>query len=307
MFREKIPSRQLTAWLFAGIAPVSIQLLSSGSWIWVAAAGAVSVVLTLCLWQTPWEPRKWQSTILYVYIVLLLSQLLPYAAQSWPTGNATAVPLILLALAAWSAQKGVSAAARVGAVLFWAVLIVYLGVFGAGAKDVRWQWLQPRLDIPNPVGFTVLLIPAASTCLLAPDRKNGPRLLLPAVFALAAAIITSGVLSPEVAGNTPNAFYEMTRSINLLGIARRFEALISAGMTVGWFALLSLSLSICGSLAQKIFESKGRLGVWAGALAAAAMALCGLHISGWILFAGGAVFWVAIPLLTQGLEKRKKS
>ena len=307
MFREKIPPRQLTAWLAAGIIPVAIQLLSGGSWIWMGIAGTISAALSFLVWRTGWEPRKWQCILLYVYTVLLLSQLLPYAAQSWPTGNATAVPLILLTLSAWSAQKGNSAAARVGAVLFWFVLIMYLAVLGAGAKDVQWQWLRPQWNLPDSMGLVLLLLPSAAACLLRPSGKSAPRLILPSVFVLAAAIITSGVLSPEVAGATPNAFYEMSRSINLLGVARRFEAVISAGMTVGWFAVLSLLLTVCGALAQQFFRGRERVSVWIAAAAAAVVSLCGLHIGGRILLFCGAVFWVAIPILTQGLEKRKKS
>lgn len=308
MFRERIPLRQLSAWLFAGTAPVLIQILSGSSWLWIGIAGAISLLLTVCVWRSGWEPAKWQCPVLYLYLSVLLGQMLTYTAQSWPVGdNDPAVPLILLLLGAWSAQKGPSAAARVGAVLFWAVLILYLAVLGAGVKDIQWNWLMPRWNMPDEMGIAVFLLPAASVCLLGSNRKTGIRLALPAVFVFVAALITAGVLSPAVAERTPNAFYEMSRSINLLGVARRFEALISAGMTVGWFALISLVLTCCGVLAQKILQGQGRSGLWLSALTAAGMKLCGLHIQGWILLLFGAAFWVGIPVLTQGLEKRKKS
>ena len=233
--------------------------------------------------------------------------MLSYTGQSWPEGDSTAVPLILLALAAWSAQKGPSAAARVGAVLFWFVLIMYLTVFGAGVKDINLPWLKSRWNLPDALGFTVLLLPSASVCLLGTGRKGNGRMVLTVVFTVVAAVITLGVLSPDVAGETSNAFYEMSRSINLLGVARRFEALISAAMTVGWFALISLLLTLCGVLAQNFLAGWGKTGVWLGAVAAACVKLCELHISPWILLLAGAVFWVAMPIVTQGLGKRKKS
>lgn len=308
MFRERIPARQLSAWLFAGMTPVLIHLLCGGSWLWIGIAGAVSVALTLLVWSSGREPAKWQCPFLFIYIVLLLGQLLFRTAESWPVGdNDPWVSLILLAIAAWSAQKGPSAAARVGAVLFWAVLILYLTVFGAGAKDVELSWLRPEWQMPDELGLVLYLVPTASVCLLDGETKRGARILLPAVFTLAAALITVGVMSPGIAAETPNAFYEMTRSINLLGVARRFEALISAGMTVGWFALMSLLLTICGVLAQKIFPGRGRAAVWLAAGTAAAIKLCGMHISAFVLLIVGTVFWVAIPVLTQGLGKRKKS
>lgn len=309
MFREKIPPRQLSAWLLTGLIPVLIQLLSGASWVWVAVAVAASLVLTLIMWHKGWELRKWQCPFLFIYIVVLLSQLLPLAAQSWPVGNSDpAVPLILLLLAAWSARKGPSAAARVGVTLFWAVLLLYLIVLCAGTKDAQLHWLKPQWNAPDALALTLLLLPAASACLLMGNTgARSARLFLLPLLLTTAAMITAGVLSPDVASDTPNAFYEMTRSIDLFGVASRFEPLISAGMTVGWFALMSILLTLCGVAAHKIFAGLGEGGVWLAAIAAAISRLCGLHIPGWIMLLSGTVFWVAMPLLTQGLDLRKKS
>ena len=308
MFREKIPSRQLCAWLFAGMVPVLIQLLSGGSWIWIAILGTASVSLTLLVWHTGWEPVKWLCPFLFMYIVLLLSQLLGAVSNIWPTGEREPwVGLILMAVAAWSAQKGTSAAARVGTVLFWAVLILYLTVFVAGTKEVNLPWLAPQWNLPDEMGLTVLFVPPLSVCLLKADAQKGTRMFLVPLFTVAAALLTTGILSPEIAVNTPNAFFEMSRSINLFGAVHRFEAVICAGMTVGWFALLSLLLSACSVLIEKILPQRGRVGLWLAAIGSAGVQLCGLHIRPFILLILGAVFWVAIPLLTQGLEKIKKS
>lgn len=308
MFREKIPSAQLSAWLFAGMTPVLIQLLGGSSWIWVAAAGVVSLLVNACVWRWGWEPRRWQAPILLIFTVIALGSMLHECDESWPRGTGyPAVPLIVLALAAWSAQKGPSAAARVGAVLFWFVLIMYLAAFGAGAKDVQPRWLKPQRDVPAAIGLLIFLVPCVAACLLRPGEKWSVRLSLPVAFTVTAAVITVGVLSAPVAMRQENAFYEMSRSISIAGVAQRFEAMISAGMTVGWFALLSLLLSICGLCVQRLFAGWGRTGVWGSALAAGGWMLCGLHIPGWILLFGGALFWVAMPILTQGLERIKKS
>lgn len=308
MFRERIPSAQLSAWLFAGMTPVLIQLLSGSSWVWIAVAGAVGLLIAACVWRLGWQPNRWQAPFLLIYTIIVIGSVLHQCDESWPVGNSyPAVPLIVLALAAWSAQKGPSAAARVGAVLFWIVLIMYLVVFGAGVKDVHLRWLKPRWDAPDAIGLLIFLVPSAAVCLRHPDVKWSVRLTLPVVFVVAAAIITVGVLSAPVAMRLENAFYEMSRSVSLGGVARRFEALISAGMTVGWFALLSLLLSICGLCVQRFFAGWGRTGVWLSTLASGGWMLCGLHIPGWILLLGGALFWVLMPILTQGLGRIKKS
>lgn len=218
-----------------------------------------------------------------------------------------AVPLILLALAAWSSQKGLSASARVGCVLFWAVLAIYIIVIAAGAKEAQMQWLRPA-DTELDWDLIVLsLTPAAASILLKKERRWGPRLLLPGVFILCASAITAGVLSPMVANELENPFYEMSRSLNVFGVAKRFEAVVSAGMTVGWFGLLSLYLSICGKYFEGIRHGWGRIGVFVGALFSALWLLCNLHIPKGILVILVAVFWVAAPLLTQGIERIKKS
>lgn len=309
MFRETIPARQLSAWLFAAMTPVLIQFLGGTPWLWVEIAGVVSIGAVWSVWR--WGigvQRRWLSLLQVVIIIIVLSQLAGESAQSWPVGNSyPAIPLFLLALAAWSAQKGPSAAARVGTVLFWAVLLIYLLVFGAGVKEIELEWLMPRWSEPNWMGLLLLLTPAVAVHLLRHDEKWGVRLMLPKIFALCAAAITAGVLSPIVAERTNNAFYEMSRSLNLLGVAKRFEAFISAGMTVGWFALMSLYLSICGKLSERLHAGWGRTGVWTASIVAAVLMLCDLHIKDWILLILVTIFWVLIPVLTQGIEQEKKS
>lgn len=308
MFHKKIPARQLSAWLFAAITPVLIKLSAGTSWLVLGITAIVCSLAAWCVWKWGSQIRnRWVSLLQCVFIIILIGNLVSESAGSWPGDNYPAVPLILLALAAWSAQKGPSAAARVGTVLFWFVIIMYLVVFGAGVKDIQPKWLTPQWAGPDWNSVVLLLTPAVAAVLLKQDEKWGPRLLLPAAFLLGAAIIVAGVLSPDVAEKTENTFYEMSRSLNLLGVAKRFEAVISAGMTVGWFALLTLYLTICGRFLENAKKDMEKSGVWIGAVGAAAWMLFGMHISGEILAIIAAVFWVGIPILTQGIGAIKKS
>lgn len=308
MFRERIQARQLSAWLFTAMVPVAIQLLGGESWAMVVVAGIVGMALVCILWQCPRRPSKIECIFLFIYVVVLMGELLQRTSQSWPVGKSDpAVPLILLALAGWSAFKGLSDAARVGAVLFWVVVVLYLAVFAAGVKDVKLSWLEPQWRIPDELGLAVLLLPAATGVLLKEKGTPGKKGWMLVAFVFIGVLITSGVLSQMIAKETTNAFYEMSRSLDLLGVARRFEALICAGTTVGWFALLSLLLSLCSSYVQSLFGGWDRSGVLLATVAAAGWKLCGLHIKPVFLLLTGAVFWVIIPILTQGLGKIKKS
>ena len=126
------------------------------------------------------------------------------------------------------------------------------------------------------------------------------------ICALAAAVV-AGVISPTLAQGAENPFYLMTKNLELLGIAQRFEAVVSAAMTVGWFSLICLLLSLGGRYAQKMNANWSRAGALVAAATAGAGMLFKLHISWWIVGLLAAVFWVFLPLITQGLVRGKKS
>jgi len=308
LYDHKIPHRQLTAWLSAALIPAAIQLTAGASWLSVLLVSALSLLCIWLRWTLGTEP---QGKIMALLQLGLLALILGVAAQtsvrSWPRGGHPAVAIMLLGLAAWSAWKGTSAAARVGCVLFWFVLILYLVLLGAGIKDIRLPVLNPTKGDVNAFGCVLLLTPAGAAIHL--NRKEGfkPRLLLIGGFCTVAAAVTVGVLSPQGAIGKQNAFYEMTRSLNLLGQARRFEAVLSAGMTVGWFCVFSLYLTLCVRLAEKLVPGKERWGIIGASASALAILLCDLHIPGIFLLVLCAIFWVLMPILTQWIDLIKKS
>lgn len=307
MFREKIAVKRLNAWVFAATVPVLIRLLSGSGWVSAGVVTVLAAAAVALVSRRRAEPAKWQCPFLIIYVICLLSSLLSVAAEAWPAGNTGPVVwMILLLLAAWSAQKGPLAASAVGAVLFWVVLIAYGLLFAAGVKDLEAKWLMPQWKMPQPLALAVLLAAPGSAMLAQQGRSCSLSFKLPAVAITAAAVLTVGVLSPGVAAQKADAFYEMSRSVSIIGISHRLEPLTSAAMTVGWFALMTLLLTQCGVLTEKMFGAGGKAGVWIAPVLAAGLALCGLHISGWILLAAGTVFWVLLPVLTQGLGSEKK-
>lgn len=308
MYNLDLPRRQLTAWLAAAIIPTAIQLTSGASWLSVLLTCVLSLLCVWLRWAFGAESTGKLGIILqWALLTAVLGTACQASTQSWPRGAHPAVGIILLLLSLWSVWKGTSASARVGCVLFWFVLLLYLVLLGAGVKDIRIEWLTPTKGDVNAFGCVLLLTPAAAAVHL--NKKDGlkPRMLLIGVFCTVAAVVTAAVLSPEVAAGKDNAFYEMTRSLNLLGQARRFEAVLSAGMTAGWFALLSLYLSLCAHLSEKMHAGFGKWGSAIAAFLAGTILLCDLHIPGAILLISSAVFWVLLPLLTQVLGGEKKS
>lgn len=296
MFREKIPAPRLSAWLFAAMVPPLIQLSCGASWALLLLAGIACLLLGKL--RKDAELPNWSKLPGALLIAVLLGVLAALSADSWPVGDSfPAVPLILLALGAWSASKGPQAAAGVGAVLFLFIIIMYMLLFAAGIGQIRLEWIRPTKTLPDPMCLTVLLLPLAT---VPAKGKIGGRLTLGLIVAVIAAALTQGILSPAVVEQVDHPFYEMSRSLELLGVARRFEAVTGAAFTAGWFSLVAYLLCVARELI-------GRMGVWAVAAGAAVWSLCGLHISGWILASLWAVFWVGLPRIAQGIEKIKKS
>lgn len=280
MYRNSVPNRQLATWLCVALIPTLLQLAAGIGWLMavIVAAVCTGVVSVVWKWGKVPEHRAFAG-LQYLYIIVLLCTLLPYSAMSWPGDNYPAVPLILLALAAWSANKGADAAARVGCVLFWLVLIIYLTVLASGTSGITIDWLHPG-NSADPLPAVVLLLIPCITLTLRKEKKGwSPRLLLPGIFLVAAAVITAGNLSPALAQRLPDPFYSAVRSLNILGIAQRFEAVLSAGMTVGWFGMFAVLLSSATGYAECIKPQLGKKGLWISAGLSALGMLCKLHIT----------------------------
>ena len=305
---HKIPHRQLTAWLAAAVIPTAIQITGGTSWLSILLVCIATLSCVWLRWRFGAEPTGKVNAVMQIALLTaVLTTACRASALSWPSGAPHFIGIALLSLAMWSVSKGISATARVSCVLFWFVLLLYLVLLGAGLKDVKPQWLIPGKGDVDAFGCVLLLTPTLAGIHLNKKETLKPRLLLIGAFCIAASVITLGVLSPQVAAIREDPFYEMTRSLSLLGQARRFEAVLSAGMTVGWFSVFTLCLTLCARWAEKYRTAWGRKGILGAAVAALAILLCEVHIGGSLLLVLCAIFWVLIPLLTQWIDPEKKS
>ena len=305
LFREKIPARQLGSWCFAAVVPVLVRWMSGYPWPAVMAVAVASGVAVWTVWRQDGDRSDKLWVLRAMFATLAAGVLARASAGSWPGDNAPGVPLILLALAAWSAGKGPSAAARVGCVLFWFVLGLYLLVLGTAVREVHWRWLMPsKGDIPW-MGVAVALLPGAAVYLLK-AKGSSPRAVVPVGIGVVASLITGGVLSPWVAAGATDAFYEMTRSLEVLGVARRFEAVLSAGMTVGWFCCLTLLLSVAAEAVERHKEGWGRGTIYAAAAVAGGWVLLDMRVPEQVFTAFAFLLWTIVPL-TNNRKKDRKS
>lgn len=130
------------------------------------------------------------------------------------------------------------------------------------------------------------------------ERRKGTAWLLGiTLFAAVISVWCAGTLSRRRAMAIEIPFYEYSKSLNLLGVAERFEALASVALTLGMFCLLSLLLSA----AENLMKNGA---VYAGA--GAAIAASCMHFNTMLLSAITAIFWVGLPLIKRMIKNRKK-
>lgn len=297
---DTLTAKQLRLWIFAGVVPVGIQLGGDG-WLWVAAMIPACGLLEWICWRWDGGGGKWSAAAQYGVTVCVLSRLLSKAAGSWPGSEHVALPLILLALAVRSAGKGLKSSGAVGCVLYWFVAIGYGALLLSGAKDGLLQWKMPEGIHPLPDVTLVLLVPVMASILRRPQDGWSGKLILTSLVVLAGVALAWSVLGGR------GGFYEMCRCLEVLGVAKRFEAVVSTLMTVGWFSMLSLCLSVCGKNAEKIRSGTRKRGVYGAAMLSAVLMVCKVHINPMWVALAVPIFWVLGPVLEQAVGAQKKS
>ena len=302
---HKITTTQQNIWIVtAVIGPIIFW--SDGNWPGVLIWGAG---ISLLCWCAVRYGRHWSGVIYNIvqclWLSVVLSQVLPYSAECWPTGERTfpVVPLALLALAAVSALKDSKATAGGISVLFWVAAFLIGIVLAAGVPELNSGYLLPQKNGIGAQIILVFLIPAAAGFLHREKTVNLPFVLV-VVLGAAVAVWISGILSPKIAGTVQWPFYEAAKSVQLFDVAKRLESLVSAGVTVGNYALYSLLLCSIRNIGDKFH--KGREAVVISAGISASLMLLELIIDTEILVIVCLILWLFLPLLGVIQKKRNE-
>ena len=217
--------------------------------------------------------------------------LLTESAAYWPSDNTLAVPLTILALAAWTST---AAAPRTGAVAAFCVALLMIPALPSAAKRIEPQWLQPSIG-PWSWGLTLALLlpnlPAGEE-----GRRRGT--VYAGAMALILAAVVQGTVSPQVALSVPDPFFQTARTLG------HMEPILAAAVTLGWYALTVYLLQSARDIAKEC-----KIGhIWSGVLvlctaSAAVLLKWQLHAPFWSVLS--AFLWVLTPFLTKNKKVGK--
>lgn len=311
MSHKKVQARALWAWAVAGFTAPAAQVLGSISWPLVLGIGLLAGILWIVVSKVTaegWHGPKLVYALEYIILILALTLWASLSGKCWTTTTADrTIPVVLLVLSACAAEGGVRAGSRCGRTLFWAMVAMFLLLGAFSLPDVQYRWLTPNDNIDVGTTLWVFLLPMVTLLL---PREDGARLWpWAAVLAgtgVSIALLSPGVLSPQVSAVKDGAFFAMVRGISILGVAERFEAVVAAAMTLGWFCCLSLLLTAAGHMAGQIHPGWERRGIWIGAFLAGFGQCFGEIPMVWAAPYVAIVAWIVVPLLGCG-KKSKKS
>ncbi len=304
--KSKIPGAQVNAWvLTAAIGPI-LSVIGRNGWMTVLIAAVAAGALSFCILSCKQvKLPRWLCALELAWIAVFLGGIGKTSSTCWTDEAFPAIPIVLLLLGAFASRRGGMPAARVGATLAWLVIPVLSIVAIAGAADVNASWIRMELEIPDSMLVGLLLIPCL--CAFLPQESTpGVRwsAAILGVLSVIAAVLMDGLLGANMATQAENSFYEFSKSINLFGIAERFEALIACVLTGSWFALLTLLLSAAYHLSEDLAPSGGKYGVWIVAIAGALLMCILPNRSDWIAI-GTLIFWGFLPVAAQGIVGAK--
>ncbi len=285
MRRKEVSGRQYGLWVGAAmIAPV---LHTAAGCTWPAVLLVSAVCLLICLGMNGWSE---DSTGVFrlvqrIWACVVLARMMQWTELLWPDHpNTEAAPLILLLLAAWLASRGEVQAGRIGCVLFWPVLILLGAVILSGLREVRLDDLRPTIEMADAGLVTVLLLPMAT---IGRKERQGRVLTTVAAAGILISAASAGILSPAVSTSIAAPVWELGRSIQIFGVVERFESVVAAAMTLGYFAAFTWLLP----------KEKGW--TWGGAAIAALLYSMGWIPDSRVLALGSILIWVVLIALNK--------
>ena len=225
------------------------------------------------------------SFLRWIWLLVVLSQLLPHASAYW-MGGGKAVPLTLLALAAWGASG--ERAERTGNVIFWLTLPVLVLFSALAVQKIETVWLMPEAGEWSAGLIVGLLLPAL------PGKAHnlkGRMLAIIGITTVGLAMLIQGCLSLRVAQIEEAPLYTVGRTVG-----GGVEILVSVGITLSWYALCNTMIDSATALTENMGIAH-KWGRWLSALVTSVLIVGDCQISGIILVLSCLLLWIILPLI----------
>ena len=265
--RDRISARQIGALALSAAGVPAFRFCCRIHWLWTllgASAAALTLSgLTLLLnrcGRTAGGSGRWLGCLVpFLFAGAAAAAWVGSFAFPETAGNALAA-FLRFGLSVWAARIGPAAVGRCAGILLWVTGGLYGTVLLFSVPQIHLSWLRPGAGAPIDAlrVWAALSAPGAALCLrgaLGEDQK------LPhwpwwtaALIAVAASAVTSGILSPALAGE-PEAFRTLARGVSVLGVMRRFEALVNGAMLMSAFCLCAMLLAGAFEAGKKTFRA----------------------------------------------------
>lgn len=318
---QHIGERQRRVWLVSGASAVTAAVLCGLNWFCVLLGGGVASLyyyyIDTRLGTDGLADRfgvgfGFVGKVLCVFFlfwnILAMGWCANLADLAFPSVDGfPGLGWVLLALTAWGIRKGTRACAGCSGILSLFLLVLYGAVVVFSVPDVKKEYL-----VPSPAwgqaakALGLLLLPAGAWCVPVREKKNKGQLLylLLPVASAALAAVTAGVLSPELAAESPVPLYTLSQSVSVFGVIERIEPLLSAAIIMGVYCLLSSLAAACQALSDQIGSWS-----WSGSLcclgAAAAMYPV-REVPEALILGGNFVFFLLLPLVVCAFTKKSE-
>lgn len=296
MLNKQLTGRQILLWSIAAVsAPLAIYAGGS-SWEWTLLAGLICTAAVLATLK--YGDGNYGIILRAGQLIVIAMAAGTFAKDISPCWGQRelAMPLTMIVLAALCAMGGAERAGRVSCVIVWIIAIIYIVVLSAGVKNMDIGRLKPDGE-GQLMLLPSFLVPAVILILPLDQGKRLCWLGISALFGTVISIWCAATLTRQGVQLVEIPFYEYSKSLNLLGVAERFEALASVALTLGMFCLLSLLLSA----AENLVRNGSIIGGIGAAYVASSISIGAAEMS-----VITTVFWLIVPLI-NGVKNNRKN
>ena len=254
---------------------------------------------------------KWLFILMLAWVGVKLLYILSETENCWqPDKSKKFVPIVIMLLASVSAGKGSKQVLNLTAILAAACVtgLAVISVIAIPEADIRLanqssKWWSAEFAAASLLPISISILPQEK------GKKNWKGFAAVAASCVVITVVINGVLSPWMVGNYENPFYEMSKALSILNLARRFEVIVASMMITGWFVTCAIYQSAATEVIDSLTGGKSKLLNWVMTLTIIGIYLLDLSVGAeTVLIADSVMIISAVPVhMKNKKEKPQKS